>query len=80
MTAQRPDLEAIEERWAKAVPAPWEFHLDEGGMAHLVTDDGRRIAIVHGGYWLTAHALAHAPTDIRALLDEVQRLRQGATT
>ncbi|MET9120006.1 hypothetical protein [Streptomyces sp. NPDC004528] len=75
-----PNIGAIEERWAKALPGPWEWHLDEGGMAHLVhSQDDRRIAIVHGGFWRTAHALSHAPTDIRALLDEVQRLRQGPT-
>ncbi|MEU0213557.1 hypothetical protein ABZ281_00055 [Streptomyces sp. NPDC006265] len=72
-----PDLGAIEERWAKALPGPYEFWLDEGSMAHVVTDDGRRIALVHGAYSLTAHALAHAPTDIRALLDEVRRLRRN---
>ncbi|MFD6934596.1 hypothetical protein ACFWAP_00375 [Streptomyces goshikiensis] len=71
------DTWAIEERWAKALPGPYEWQLDEGGMAHLVTDDGRRIAIVHGSYWPTAHALSHAPNDIRALLDEVKRLQQG---
>jgi hypothetical protein len=73
-----PDLGAIEERWAKAVPGPYEFWLDEGSMAWVVDGDGRRIAQVHGFYWLTAHAFAHAPTDIRALLDEVQRLRGTA--
>jgi hypothetical protein len=73
-----PDLGAIEERWAKALPGPYEFWLDEGSMAHIVTDNGQRVALVHGAYWPTAHALAHAPTDIRALLDEVQRLRKIA--
>lgn len=72
-----PDIGAIEERWAKALAGPYEFWFDEGSMAHIVTSDSRRIALVHGAYWLTAHALAHAPTDIRALLDEVQRLRKN---
>ncbi|WP_159073491.1 hypothetical protein [Streptomyces sp. RTd22] len=43
-------------------------------MADVYTEDNRRIAIVHGAYWLTAQA----PIDIRALLDEVQRLRKTA--
>ncbi|MFF1711179.1 hypothetical protein [Streptomyces sp. NPDC058268] len=72
------DLGAIEERWAKAIPGPYEFWLDEGSMAWVVDNDGRRLAQVHGFYWPTAHALAHAPTDIRALLDEVRRLRKTA--
>ncbi|MCZ0981914.1 hypothetical protein O1L60_31380 [Streptomyces diastatochromogenes] len=71
-----PDLGTIEERWAKAVTGPYTFWLDEGSMAWVVDEAGRRIAQVHGYYWFTAHAFAHAPTDIRALLDEVRRLRK----
>lgn len=81
-TPMTPDLDAIRERWASATPGPWAVHpydADPAGFKeiHVPRTDGSRGAPIVGGFatTATAEAIAAAPTDVAALVAEVERLR-----
>jgi len=73
------DLAAIRARLAAATPGPWRLQTCACGA---VCDDAA--AVKAGGVLVVecaddpdADLIAHAPTDLAALLDEVERLRAG---
>lgn len=70
------DLEPIKARLAAAAPGPWYVTSEDG------IGDERGAAIAVGPYGVgidepDAALIAHAPTDIAALIAEVERLRDG---
>lgn len=74
------DLSAIAERAEKATPGPWEA-ISVGGIQsdYGVQREGTKGDPIVGG-WLwreEAEFIAAARTDVPALLEEVQRLREG---
>lgn len=78
------DTAAIEARLAAATPGPWTLRYD--GWTIRDSRGNRQIAHTYGrdGSLVEqqvndADLIAHAPTDIRALLDEVERLRAALT-
>jgi hypothetical protein len=66
------ELKEIQERLEAATPGPW--HIEEK-YTDLVNVDGK-IIIKEIGRNKSAQFIAHAPTDMRRLLDEVERLRK----
>ena len=69
-------LAAIRARLAKSSPEPWRYKTCVAcwpGMTHLEIEDCGRIALAD------AKLIAHARADIRALLAEVDRLREALT-
>lgn len=83
MTEQ--ELQAIEERWRKATPGNWGWIIRGNSVqSHAVVchDDAKSLMpqnICSGISPKTgnAEAIAHAPTDIAALLAEVRRLNES---
>ena len=79
------DLDAIKERLAKATPGPWAVCKRpanstwvQGGTIGSVPH-GSRVAdtcVLGPNYAHDAAFIAHAPTDIAALVAEVERLRR----
>ena len=70
-------LAAIRERLAAATPGPWEARVEVHGVSlvPLLTNKGH-LAFAYGDGWGDdAEFIAHAPTDVAALLAEVERLR-----
>jgi hypothetical protein len=63
-------LDEIETRASKATPGPWRRSED---YSDIVAPDGSQLA----SYWMSADGefIAHAPDDVRTLLDEVRRQR-----
>jgi len=84
------DIEAIRSRLAAATPGPWRLKPQDPAKIHRGTvqieEDGRAIEVVaecycgaYEGHGLhNADLIAHAPTDLDALVDEVERLRGEA--
>lgn len=69
------DLEPIKARLAAATPGPWEMQ-DE----YIACPDGDFVCtIVDGGTERDAMLIANAPTDLAALVAEVEALRNPAT-
>jgi hypothetical protein len=81
MTA--PDLDAIEERANAATPGPW--HVDDEDYAEAIYAADDVTTVIAGGRWggearvfettEDARFIAHARTDVPALVAEVRRLR-----
>lgn len=73
------DVEAIRARLdaLAPIPAPWEAW-DHEGETNIVADAGQYVAHIGKSTWpntpLAADLIAHAPTDLRRLLDENARL------
>lgn len=71
------DLEPIKARLAAATPGPWETYKPRINTAVITTDENQYItAYVAERVRETADAefIAFAPTDIAALVEEVERL------
>ena len=80
------DLEPIKKRLAEASPGPWSWDCDllrqgEYGEPVLgsepVYDGGEMIGSTTVVLRTDAALIAHAPTDLAALVAEVERLRTG---
>jgi hypothetical protein len=75
------ELQAIRERLANATPGPWEAFKDNDGGYNtewLVTTADGYVAICdwgNGTLKSDAQFIAHAPTDIAALIAEVEKLK-----
>ena len=79
------DLDAIRKRAEAASPGPWSMWNPAEGPSHLtiggkVAWESKRSASEYGDteripHWSDANFIAHARTDIPALLAEVERLR-----
>ena len=75
------DLDAIEARIAAATPGPWSSA--SGNTAtepiRLRFNSGGRLEVVYEPTWeADAELIAHAPTDLAALVAENERLRTVA--
>ena len=85
MTLTDEQLAGIEARLEAATPGPWEGITDRDEfltMSPLGYGDGVIIKFTERfGCEMASNAalITHAPTDIRALLDEVERLREVIT-
>lgn len=85
------DIDAIETRLAMASPGPWRVKPSDNGSIHRgtvqVEENGRMIEVIaecycgasEGHGLRNAELIAHAPDDIKALIEEVKRLRQDQT-
>ena len=81
------DLDPIRARLAAATPGPWEYRpfteIDPDGafdLAHVVADDpddpaGDQVSVCASIMRPDADLIANAPTDMAALVAEVERLR-----
>ena len=81
------DIDAIETRLAMASPGPWRVKPSDNGSIHRgtvqVEENGRMIEVIaecycgasEGHGLRNAELIAHAPDDIKALIEEVKRLR-----
>ena len=79
------DLEPIKERLAAATPGPWEMSYDADDKWTSITgqpyDDGGQwlvcpeVATCEGEPDADSTFIAHAPEDMRALIEEVETLR-----
>lgn len=77
------DLNPINERLNKATPGPWKHGCNRYGWS--VFTDARPVLLI-GDLWtkngqdpswaLNADLIANAPTDLRAMSDEIERLRK----
>lgn len=72
------DLQPIKARLAAATPGPWECSREHPDLAgdHIVLEpmfDVRRIASV--SKWVNTLLITHAPSDLAALVAEVERLQ-----
>lgn len=80
MTMPDVDLDAIEQRLDRATPGPWEagetHHYHEGTYHERYTEVEPNIAA--GLTPADADLIAHAPTDLAALVAEVRALRAVA--
>jgi len=83
------NLDEIKARWAAATPGPWEFDPDEEGSGcnevyyglMCLANNNRTMLHVHvqkhyPGSEALGTFIAHAPTDIDALVTEVERLKR----
>ena len=83
------DLNAIKARWAAATPGPWEagdtwvytmpVYPDDNRLSSVLGmkfEDPERREHEHARAQANAEAIAHAPEDIAALLDLVERQHQ----
>ena len=76
------DLQAIEARLAAATPGPWDFDtIPETGESRVVVrsntgDSMLDVSVAtHGVRAEDSEFIAHAPEDIRALLDAVKEVK-----
>jgi hypothetical protein len=81
------NIDAIKARLVRATPGPWRLKPQDPAKIHRGTvqieEDGRAIEVVaecycgaYEGHGLhNADLIAHAPTDLDALVAEVERLR-----
>ena len=76
---ERPDIAAIRARLANATPGPWESreHKKQWHVTSVETEE--HVALI--SHWTNdvdeadADLIANAPTDLAALIEEVERLR-----
>lgn len=74
------DLESIAARLAEATTGPWQRHgADVHAQAGLLFTGNDGSSEVRQQADADAEFVAHAPTDIAALLDEVNRLRAASS-
>ena len=72
------DLAPIKDRLAAAAPGPWQLVGDDWGDARVLDGEGNLLALGPYGGAISApdgRLIAGAPTDIAALIAEVERLR-----
>lgn len=79
-TTERLDLSAIKERYEAAAPGPWKWNADDDMYRCDGLYTGRVPVIWHDQGWVAveladAEFVAHARTDVPALVAEVERLR-----
>lgn len=75
----RPNIDEIRKRLEAATPGPWLIDEEEGRFAIAAGEEHPRTYICHGydhrdDEYPNADLIAHAPTDIRELLQYVQEL------
>lgn len=78
MTAD--ELKAIRERLAKASPGPWWVDVETTPATEVASADGTIARVYRGevtapGPRPDADFIAHAPSDVSALLSEISRLQ-----
>jgi len=70
------DLEAIKARAEAATPGPWSCGSEQLDDTRIQSADGEMTIYDEGGHtWKDADFIAHAITDVPALVAEVERLR-----
>ena len=69
------DLEAIKARAEAATPGPWSCGSEQLDDTRIQSADGEMTIYDEGGHtWKDADFIAHAITDVPALVAEVERL------
>jgi hypothetical protein len=69
------DLEPIKARLNVETKLSWDVHLYVNGSTYVKTSDGDLVCNVYGNRKDTADLIARAPTDLAALVAEVEQLR-----